>query len=210
MQLRPALARLRALTARLRGARIRLLPGRLPVDSKRRDRPMQYVCRRPPIYSLRQNRCSGRGNGEFTLLPQQHWRKRSKLGRIVQFHMQGPDPVDPSKTRPSTVGKFALTMAGNQFGPTGAVFHTSGYITARGGVPPATIAGNSFQSPKTIRWGGGNWKTFIALATMVGSFVNNRPASPHGMALATERCSETLCTQKIESLTALVRSAGAS
>jgi Right handed beta helix region len=93
-------------------------------------------------------------------------------GLIVQFHMQytGKLPSDP----PSTVGKFALRMTGNEFGSTFAVFRTSGYITDRGGIPAVTISGNSFLSPKTIDWGGGDQGAFWNSPTMVGSFVNNR------------------------------------
>jgi hypothetical protein len=71
-------------------------------------------------------------------------RNDPNLGMIVQFHMQGSDPLDPSKR--STVDKFALTMAGNQFGPTGAVFHFSGYTTARGGIPGVNISALSLFS----------------------------------------------------------------
>jgi hypothetical protein len=93
------------------------------------------------------------------------------LGEIIQFHMQGP--VDPSK--PSTVSNFALMMAGNNFGSTYVVFHTSAWTTQQGGLPKVSISRNTFISPKTIRWGGGNWSTFANNSTpMVGSFVNNR------------------------------------
>jgi parallel beta-helix repeat protein len=97
------------------------------------------------------------------------------LGMIVQFHMahSDPSPSDPFWC-PSTVCRFALTMAGNRFGLTAAVFHFSGYTTTRGGIPTVTISSNSFLSPQTIHWGGGNWSTFIGIAAMVGSFVNNR------------------------------------
>jgi hypothetical protein len=100
-------------------------------------------------------------------------------GMIAQFHMQGPDPADPSKTKPSTVGKFALTMAGNNFGSTGAVFHFSAHTVERQGIPAATIADNSFLSTQTIAWGGlwvgvNGYPIFTETAAMVGSFVNNR------------------------------------
>jgi hypothetical protein len=101
------------------------------------------------------------------------------LGMIVQFHMQGPDPADPSRL--STADKFALTMAGNQFGPTGAVFHFSVHTAERKpkGIPSVSISGNAFISPQTIRWGGlwtgeNSYSTFITDPTMVGSFMNNK------------------------------------
>jgi parallel beta-helix repeat protein len=89
------------------------------------------------------------------------------LGEIVQFHMAGPPTA-------SMVGKFALTIAGNRFGLTAAVFHTSGNITDQQGIPEVRISGNTFQSPQTIAWGGGDWLKFHNTKTMVGSFENNK------------------------------------
>jgi hypothetical protein len=95
------------------------------------------------------------------------------LGEIVQFNMRKDYP------KPSAVGKFALTMAGNNFGPTGAVFHFGDGTVQQQGIPAATIADNSFLSTKTIAWGGlwvppYGYSDFTTTAAMVGSFVNNR------------------------------------
>jgi hypothetical protein len=88
------------------------------------------------------------------------------LGMIVQFHM-----ADYS---PSRVAMFALTMAGNRFGLTAAVFHFSAYTAAQGGIPEVTISGNTFLSPSTLVYGGNDEDLFLGKKAMVGSFVNNR------------------------------------
>jgi hypothetical protein len=99
--------------------------------------------------------------------------KGANCGAIFEFHMQY-DGSPPSP--PSTVGKFALTAAGNKFGATFAVLSLSGYTTARGGIPAVNILSNSFLSRQTLYYRGtaDDRKTFKARCAMIGSFVSNR------------------------------------
>jgi len=106
------------------------------------------------------------------------------LGVIVHFFTtQQPAPSDPHFL-PSTVTSFALTIAGNEFGPTGAVLDftgdTTNDTTHRKGIPAVTISGNSFLSPHTVYWGDGDQTEFYSDKTMVGSFVNNRLVNDMG------------------------------